>query len=98
MTEDRMVNLGTRPPTVIYNNMSKSFYKTQASYFKISRNQLELRTMPHSRDDGSLIYESMMSDSYWNNRHHVSTSNFNNQNHTYYKQYFDKPTRNTQTF
>lgn len=32
----------------------------------------------------------------WNNRFHVSPSSGNTKSHTYYKQFFDKPTRSTQ--
>lgn len=32
----------------------------------------------------------------WNNRFHISPSQFNNQNTTYFKQYFDKPYKNNQ--
>ena len=32
----------------------------------------------------------------WNNRFHVQPSAFNGQNHTYYKQFFDKPSKTIQ--
>jgi len=41
----------------------------------------------------SLVYNEqgkMLCEMAWDNRHHVTPSLFNRQNHSYYKQYFDK--------
>lgn len=38
--------------------------------------------------------DARLADITWNNRHHVTPSNFNSTNHKYYTQLFDKPFRN----
>lgn len=40
--------------------------------------------------------DARMTDFNWNNRHHVTPSGFNKNNHKYYKQYFDKDFKNKQ--